>query len=205
MKGIHLRSLSGELHSVKKKHEKNPVLAIQGVPEKLGHWYEELRENWSDFTFIKQYHDLSLGQLRGFSFDELCKLDYSSTFMMDESVRKLFETDVRYEVVRKIRSSMWRWGMGRGTWSEMVDTYNNIRNFTFLDDPDFEIRLDYTTGRNECGFSKFTRTYLDGVFGLLVYFKNKHVLTIGFSVTEKKQVLIQQIQSKNRKGNRYLY
>lgn len=205
MKGIHLRSLSGELYPVKKKYEKNPVLAIQGVPEKLGHWYEELRENWSDFSFIDQYHRLSLEMLRNFSFDELCKLDYSSTIMMDESVRKLFETDVRYEVVRKIRSSMWRWGMGRGTWGGMVDTYNNIRNFTFLDDPDFDIRLDYTTYHNECGYSKFSRTYLDGVFAFLIYFKKKHVLTIGFSITEKRQVLIQQIQSKNRKGNRYLY
>lgn len=206
MKGLHLRSLTGELHAVEPEHNVKPVLSIQEVDTKLGAWQGYLYERWGDhFSFLNEYHRLPLKALGGFSFDELCKLKYSTDIMMDESVNKLFETCPRHEVVRKITSSMWRWGFTRGTWNGLVATYDNIRNFTFLDDPNFEIRLDHTTYYNECGWSKYKRIFLDGVFAFLVYYKGTHVLTIGFSIPEDNKLLIQQVQSAKRAGNRFLY
>jgi len=206
MKGIRLSSLTGELYTVARKHDTKPVDAIQNTDEKLGHWKGSVLEAYGDnFVFLKNYYQLQLKMLGGFSFDELCKLRYSSIFTMEKSIDKLFETNPRYEIVRKIQSSMWRWGYGRGSWNQLVNAYENIRKFSFVDDPDFELRLDYTTYNNEFGYSKYSRTFLDGVFAFLVYYKNKHVMTIGFSVLEKRRILIQQVQSAVRIGNRYLF
>ncbi len=206
MKGLQLRSLSGELYGVAPAHAEKPVNAIEAVEEKLGPWKRYARGHCGEnFSFLRDYHRLLLRALAGFSFDELCKLHYSSAIMMDDSVDKLFERDARYEVVRKIESSMWRWGVGKGTWNEVVSAYDCIRHFSFVDDPDFEIRLDYTRHYNEFGHAKYSRTFIDGVFAYLVYYKKKHVMTIGFSLMEKKRLLIQQVQLANRTGNRFLY
>ena len=206
MKGLHLRSLSGELLKVEPQHTQKPVNAIKNIDEKLGPWKQQMLEEYGeDFSFLKNYHQLPLEALKGFSFDELCKLEYSTVLMMRQSVGELFKTHARYEVVRKIQSSMWRWGYGNGVWNEVVDAYEHIRHFSFTRDPDFEIRLDYTTYWNEFGYSKYSRTFIDGIFAFLVYYKKEHVMTIGFSVMDKKRLLIQQIQSAKRSGNRYLY
>lgn len=124
---------------------------------------------------------------------------------MHETVEKLFDEQSEHEVIRKIISSMWRWGAGIGTWNEVVDVWNGIRHFSLGLGTDFEIRLDYTTGYNEFGYSKYSRTYLDGVFAFLVYYKRKYVMTISFSCAEGRKILIQQVQLKERSGNRWLY
>lgn len=206
MKGLKLSSLSGELHKVSVEHDKEPVKSIERLIEKLGTFPTEIRPYLTkDFDFFLDSHRVSLEKFVGFSFDELCKIHYSSRIMMSGSVTKFFERNVRHEIVRKIESSMWRWNMSRGTWNEVVETYNGIRGFKFSEDPDFEIRLDHTRGTNHFGCAKFSGVYLDGTFAFLVYYKRKHVMTIGFSVVDGKRILIQQIQSTQRTGNRYLY
>lgn len=202
-----MRSLSKELYRVDHKYAKKPSGSIKNIDEKLGPaWMQHIREDYGEeFSFSSDYHNLPRDAFMGFSFDELCKLRYSTPIMMDGSVEKLFETSACHEVVRKIKSSMWRWGCGTGTWNEIVDAYEGVRRFTFTDDPDFEIRLDHTTYFNEFGYAKYSRIFLDGVFAYLVYYKGVHALTIGFSILEKKQLLIQQVQSAKRTGNRYLY
>lgn len=205
MKGINLRSLTGELHFVDAEFVSQPVLAIQEVDLKLDFCHRYIEAYFDTFLFQSDYYKLPLKALRNFSFDEICKLQYSTTIMMDGSVGKLFEKQPNYEVVRKIMSSMWRWGVGKGNWNEVVDTWNGIRHFNLNLNPEFEIRLDYTTGYNEFGNSKYSRTFIDGVFAFLVYYKRKHVMTIGFSITEGRRILIQQVQLKQQSGNRWLY
>jgi hypothetical protein len=206
LKGLNLRSLRLDLHKIKSETSEKPASTIRDWKKKLGSWVKEIEEWYGPkFDFMLNYHQLPLRMLDGFSFDELCKLRHSSVLCMDESVDKLFKTSAQHEVIRKISSSMWRWGCNRGTWNEIVDAYNNIRRFTFHDSPEFEIRLDHTTGYNEYGYSKYSRIYIDGVFAYLVYYKGEHVLTIGFSITGDREVLIQQVQSMKRFGNRYLF
>jgi hypothetical protein len=154
---------------------------------------------------MDHYYQLPLQAFSEFSFDDLCKLHYSSFIMMDQSVRDIFDNDPRYEIVRKIESSMWRWSMSREQWNEVVDAHERIRNFRFVDNPDFDIRLDYTTSTNEFGRAKFTRMFIDGVFAILVYYKRQHVMTISFSILKDRTLLVQQIQSVKRTGNRWLY
>jgi hypothetical protein len=206
MLGLSLSSLRQELYKINDESDKKPARTIESVEEKLKPWMEDIVQIFGkNFSFQEKYYHLPLRWLSGFSFDELCKLWYSSVISMDESVTKLFDTRAEYEVVRKIKSSMWRWGYGRGTWNEVVAAYEGIRSFIFLDHPDFKVRLDYTTGYNDYGYSKFSRKYLDGVFAFLVYYKEKHVMTIGFSFIEGRRILLQQVQLTSRTGNRWLY
>src|SRR3989338_1472397 len=206
MKGLRPDSLSNELRAVKPAHDQKPVLSIKKQDEKLGEWKQYIDENYgNDFSFKKDFHRLPLEAFKGFSFNELCKLKYSSPFTMDRKIEDLFETDPQYEIVRKIMSSMWRWGAGKGTWNELVEAYQNIRHFSFVENPDFEIMLDHATYFNPCGYAKYSRIFIDGAFAFLVYYKKEHVLTIGFSIMEERKLLIQQVQSTKRSGNRYLF
>ena len=138
------------------------------------------------------------------TLEQLCKIRLSSIFMMCKTVEDLFREDPKYRIVHKIQSSMWRWGHKKVKWNELVHVYNSIRSFS-LDREGFSVRLDYTTSVNECGRSEYSRTYLDGVFAYLVYYKGKHVMTLGFSVAAGKKLLIQQIQLKQPQGNRWLF
>jgi hypothetical protein len=99
---------------------------------------------------------------------------------------------------------MWRWGCGDRSWNEVVDAYNGIRNFSLGVDG-FELRLDFTTWFNYRGYSRESRTFLDGVFGFLVYYKGEHVMTLGFSFARDRRLLVQQVQLTKRKGNRFLF
>lgn len=138
------------------------------------------------------------------TFDQLAKFKYGQIYTLDRSVEDLFDKEPTHAIVRKIQSSQWRWGMGDKAWNDVVETYNGIRSFD-LDLENFEVRLDFTTGHNERGYSRESRTFLDGVFAFLVYYKGEHVMTLGFSVQTGMKLLVQQVQLKNRKGNRFLF
>lgn len=205
MKGLSLKTFRLDLHMVEPDSE-SPVVTITDWEKKLApamdwinHWHGP------SFDFVKKYYNLPLKALAGFSFDDLCKLHYSSVIMMDRTVTDLFDKSAQHEVIRKIQNCMWRWGFSKGTWNEIVDAYNNIRGFRFIDNPDFELRLDFTTGCNEFGYSKFKRMFIDGVFAFLVHYKGKHVMTIGFSIMHRRRILIQQVQLAQPKGNRWLF
>lgn len=191
MKGIAPHSLTKPLTHVQPENQTRPIQSFVSK-EKL----DEIKDS---------YHRLPLESLSQLSFDQLCKLYFSSTITLHSTVEKKFETDIHLDVIRKIISSIWRWSRSRGTWNEIVDAYDRIRNFSFETNPDFNIRLDYSKGRNQSGYSKFSETFLDGSFGFLVHYRNKHVMTVGFSILNEKRILIQQVQLTQRSGNRFLY
>lgn len=206
MKGLHLRSLTGDLTKVSSEFDVCPAKAVADVADKLNYCMPYISEYYGTFSFLEDYYSLSLWQLHNFSFDDVCKLYFSkSTYSMDESVQKLFEKRANYKILLKILSSMWRWGRGHTSWNEIVDIFHGIRNFSLRLSADFEVRLDYTSGRNEQGYTQFSRTFSDGVFAYLVYYKRNHVMTIGFSFVEGRRILIQQVQLKQSFGNRWLF
>lgn len=141
------------------------------------------------------------------TFEELCKIYGSSIFQLARPQYEIFEKESAYAIVRKIKSSLWRWGSGstEDEWNTLVDAYDGIRNFSF-GLPEFEVSLIYTTGYNECGSSEHDRKiFLDGVFGFMVYYRGLHVMTIGFSIARGGKLLLTQVQMKKEKGNRFLY
>jgi hypothetical protein len=208
MKGIPFSTLHAhELHKVPSEYDEKPVVTIENPLQKLlnlGLLFAS-RMVATNFDFAEHYYRLPLKILGAFTFDELCKMHYSSPVTMEQSVDTLFKESPEHQLMFKIGNSMWRWGYGECGWNELVDIYHSLRSFVLTEDPDFELRLDYTTGCNEFGYSKFSRTYIDGVFAYLVYYKGKHVMTIGFTILEDRRILIQQIQSAQRHGNRYLF
>jgi len=108
----------------------------------------------------------------------------------------------------KIRNSAWRFRMKEMEWKDMAAYYRFFQDFEF---GDFEVTLDMTTGCNTRSGGALTRkyhpyseTYIDGTFGLFIWHKGKHVLTISVSPTHAG-LIINQVQLKEKKGNRWLY
>ena len=207
MRGIALTDLTRSLSKVSVHRQAKPAVQIKNLKERLSTGVTTYCErDYYEDDIVETYYRLPLRCFADFSFDELCKLKYSSQIMMDSSVCTLFENDANeYRVVEKIRSSMWRWGAGRNVWNEVVDAHNGIRTFTLDLGPEFDVHLDYTTGNNPFGYSEHERLFLDGVFGFLIHYRGRHVMTIGFSIMARRVLLLQQVQLKEARGNRFLY
>lgn len=202
MLGIDLPTLKKTLSPVESSWDEKPINTIADLSKKP--IVAEIYDGDVD-SFIENCHRIPEEYLTHFSFEELCKINYSSIFMTSGRFGELFTEDAPYEVTRKIRNSMWRWDIHSAGWNETVSAYNGIQNFTIDLGKDFCVRLDYTTGCNKIGYSKFSRTFLDGVFAFLVYHKGVHVMTIGFSIHGNEKIVIRQVQLVQQKGNRWLY
>lgn len=157
-----------------------------------------------DFELDRISSHLPFEAFRNLTVDEAAKVRLSSASGFDRSIDEKFEINPTHKLLCKIRNSMWVWEGHQARWNEIVDAYHAIRSFDF-DVDGFTITLDHTTGYNERGASQHSRTYLDGVFAYLVHFKGEHVMTIGFSIIGERRLLLQQVQLKNRTGNRWLF
>jgi hypothetical protein len=204
MIGVALSTFDATLRKVPVHRNTKPVEAFDGM-ERIGpHARAYIAAQGYRGDFADLAHHLPLKAFSRLTLDEITKIRFSSCIMMDSSVEDAYRNDPRYVILNKITNSMWRWGFNHGQWNEVVDAYNGIRDFT-LDLPDFEVRLDYTTGHNECGYSEHSRTFLDGVFAFLIYYRGEHVMTVGFSLAGKRRILVQQVQLTKRRGNRFLF
>lgn len=126
------------------------------------------------------------------------------------------------EFVYKLKNSMWQYGY-KSNWNTLVLAYYAIPEFDF--GPGFEVRFDHSRYFNFWGrafhvekqiremdmpweekqiYWNNNELYLDGVFSYLIYYKGRHVLTIGFSLGDDR-IYLSQIQVRNEKGNRWLY
>jgi len=186
------------------KHPERDIVNLRGKvagnQEAIKH-YSHLRD--SKFDMRLHAYTLPIQCFKGFIPEDIYRLRYGSIVMMHPTVASWLEQQNDYEVVNKIANSQWRYGFGQD-WNTVVAGYNGLKRFDF-GLKDVEVRIDMTTGCNEQGYTRYTRTFIDGTFGFLIYYKGVHVLTIGFSFADRKRVLIQQIQLKQKKGNRWLF
>lgn len=201
--GVELSEFTDTLRKVPAHRDRNPVAAIDVLARVGQPVIDYMREHY-DAATVENLRHLSLNAFTRLGLDEIAKIRFSTIFMMHQTVEDEFKNNSRFVIVNKIANSMWRWGMGRSGWNELVDGYEGIRNFSF-EHPDFEVRLDHTTGHNECGYSEHSRTFLDGVFAFLVYYRGEHVMTLGFSLMNNRRLLIQQVQLAKQRGNRFLF
>ena len=205
--GIELSTYSADLRRVPAHLRLKPARGFDAWerigPEARSRIME--RYGQADEACLESYcSSYPLSAFASLTFDELCKVRHSRNTMMSSDVESLFDCDPRYVVVRKIESSVWRWGHAKADWNELVDAYDGIRRFD-LSLHGFDAVLDHTTGWNEKGYSEHSRTYLDGVFGLVVRHRGRHAMTIGFSFAGRRRILLQQVQLARRSGNRWLY
>lgn len=204
--GVPLDLYSEDLPKVMEEHDLNPVgsfdpflAAGPGVREYVDAHYDE------SFGFMDVAHDLPLAIHERLGFAERLMVRFSTDSCYgSDKVRDLLENDPRHEIVYKIGNSMWKWGYGKAGWNETVDVYDGIRSFD-LGVPGFGVLLDRTCHFHSRGPSKYAGVFLDGSFGFHVIHAGRRVMTIGFSVTAGRRILINQIQTACRKGNRWMF
>lgn len=187
-----------------------PTRTIDRLEERLTPYAEELAWRalgYKEFDPYRHCHAFPEEFYDTCTFEERVKIYLTSFIQLPRTLDKLFDEDPSYRIMRKLRSSLWRWGYcsSETEWNNIVDAYDGIRSFSF-GLPDFSVTLDHTTGYNEFGCGEHDRsTYLDGVFGLRVHYHGEHVMTIGFSIASGRKLLLSQIQLKKEKGNRFLF
>jgi len=204
MKGTPLSQLDVAFTRVPVHQNRKPVRsfdAMTALGEKFREYALELYETDDIEDLI---HRLPARAFLKLGTERAAKMMLSNKDSIPSEVEREIERDPVLRVVRKIDSSTWRWGLDRGGWNAIVTAMEGLSSF-HLDNDEFEITLDQTTGRNEYGYSEHARTFLDGVFGFLVHWKGEHVMTIGFSFAAGRRLLVQQVQNTKRSGNRWLF
>ncbi len=172
--------------------------------EWLDDHYGEFKTSWH---WNKDYHSWrnvpADVMLEIFTFEECLRIWFGSVIMSE--LGKHIEE--RHFLLWKIQNSHWRYGFHAKDWNLMVEHLEGLKKLS-IDLLDFEVRLTHSTAFNETGWSEHDidgkRIYIDGTFGLLLYYKGKHVLTVGFSLAENG-ILIAQAQLREKRGNRFLY
>lgn len=206
--GILQSEIVGELEKVPAELTKEPHLSFDGFAMLPSDVQDRFRHNFLCEDFTRYCTGLALEDLRHLPFDKLCKTAYSGGYMQEE-VRRIFEANPNGPfhpelLIEKIRLSMWRWGYGDRDWNLVVDAWNGLKAFD-LGVEGFSVELDYTPWHHRRGFGVRSETYLDGCFAFLVRWKDQHVMTIGFSFARDRGLLVQQIQTKSKRGNRWMY
>lgn len=207
--GVQLSSIPDALTKVPDGMKDRAFMSFDGMA-RLGPWARAYfgAHYGEDATYERYCKNLPKKAFARFSFDELSKTVFSAGYM-DDRLRRLYEPSpydafTPHQLVEKIRLSIWRWGCGHRDWNEVVDGWNGIRSFD-LAVPGFEVELDYTPWHHSRGVGVHSETYLDGCFAYVVRWRGEHVLTLGFSLARDRRLLVQQIQTKTRKGNRWMF
>src|SRR3546814_16099610 len=94
---------------------------------------------------------------------QAAKIRHSASRNFDSKTHDAFDANPSHELLRKIKSSIWRWSLNDKSWNEVVDAYAAIRSFD-LGIEGLEVTLDYTNGYNEQWMGKHSSKPLDGVF-----------------------------------------
>lgn len=153
--------------------------------------------SWQDH-WHRAPHDLLM---QVFPRDELVRLWHDSIF-----ASKLDDHLEEHEaLVWKVRHSLWRYGCSRD-YARFVACHNGLARLA-VDLPDFAVRVTHTRSINTAAWAAHGREdpiYLDASFGVLLYYRGKHVMTIGFALSEHG-ILVAQVQLREKRGNRFLY
>src|SRR3546814_2851028 len=63
------------------------------------------------------------------TFDQAAKIRHSASRNFDSKTHDAFDANPSHELLRKIKSSIWRWSLNDKSWNEVVDAYAAIRSF----------------------------------------------------------------------------
>lgn len=135
-----------------------------------------------------------------FTFEELLRIQWRDCIM--SSISEEVDRNPAYMLFRKIRSSMWHWGW-KDDWNLFVRAFNAIKAFDFGVEG-FETYIDHASWHNEYGYCQWSRQYCDGSLCFNIVYKGELVLRIGYSIS-KDGVMLTQVQTCKKKGNRWLY
>jgi len=159
--------------------------------------YETGRFVWADHWHYAPHALL----LRAFSREELIRLWHGCIFASE--LDEYFEE--HEALVWKVRHALWRYGCSRD-YPRFVACHNGLGRLS-IGLPNFAVRIVHTRSINTAAWAAQGRDkpiYLDASFGMLVYYRGSHVMTIGFAPSENG-ILVAQVQLREKQGNRFLY
>ncbi len=199
------RAVAATVPNIEARFRANPA-AAEWIRERYGNT-KYVNGQWVDvpgdtFKWSEGWRDVNYEILsQVFTFEELLKLRHGEVIMSEFG--EWF--DAHHPFLRKIIFAHWHYGCDHD-WNRMIDHLDGFRRIS-IDLPDFEVRVVHTRSINQCAWAwadGFRDLYLDASFGLLFYYKGKHVLTMGFAPC-RYGILIAQAQLRQKKGNRFLY
>lgn len=208
MKGFPLHLFDERLEVLQKDETLFPISVRDKMVERLG---TDGNLRLVDTVYKEEWKNilarLPIAQLlRLLTFQELARILYTDIYFFADEVREQIEKLPKLVLLKKIQNSFWKWGNNGDdtTWGMAISLYGQMCSFS-VDLEGFTAHLDWTTGYNHKGYSTSTRIFLDGVFAYLIHYRGEHVMTVGFSFTDKGELLISQVQLVKKKGNRFLY
>lgn len=185
-----------------------PLALVAAVPEAPAR-FAAVAADWIEDRYGAEYfswhehghrapHDLLA---KAFSRDELIRLWHDSIFAskLDDHLE---EHD---PLIWKVRHALWRYGCSRD-YQRFVACHNGLARLA-VDLPDFAVRITHTRSINTAAWAAHGRDkplYLDASFGVLLYYRGEHAMTIGFAPSEYG-ILVAQVQLREKRGNRFLY
>lgn len=168
-----------------------------------GKWVRDLTEDRSvgdSFKWNENWLHIPRDLLmKVFTFEECLKLQHGTVIASQFS----YWFDENHSFLRKILFAHWHYGCTHG-WNMFIDHLEGFKRL-HTDLPDFDVRITHTRTVNQAAWAHDLRDlYLDASFGLLLYYKGEHVLTVGFAPMYRG-ILVAQVQLRQKKGNRFLY
>jgi len=161
----------------------------------------------ADVPFMDVHTQIPSDAYQDVPFERMCMIHHSGSTYMADAVRKRREHNPRWAILHRIKASAWHWtpnSSDRIGWNDTVDAHASIRSFDIAVE-DFETTLDWNLYAGARGTGIGSGVWLDGSFAYLVHHRGRHVMTLGFSITGDRRVLVQQIQNASRRGNRWLF
>lgn len=207
--GHPLSTFDDVLHKVDAAFDADPVASFDPWDhmDPWVHRYVVAMGHEPDIGFMEVHTQLQSEAFENLSFQQMSMLHHSGSTYMAEAIRKRREEDPRWAILHRIKKSAWHWTAGfsgRIGWNDLVDAHASIRSFDIAVDG-FETTLDWNLYAGARGTGIGSGVWLDGCFAYLVHHRGRHVMTLGFSITTDRRVLVQQIQNASRRGNRWLF
>lgn len=188
-----------------------PVLGVDEPEERLRaaarEWiwdhYGDERSGKDYFVWKESWHRVPFEVLsKAFTFDELVSLWFHQ--VLDSEINKHITENLH--VIWKVQHSLWKYG--GHNYGRFLLMLAGLRRFA-IDMPDFQLRLTFTNWINTAAPAVHGREagrsiYLDAPFGVLLFYKGKHVMTTSFAFA-RDGIKIAQVQLREKRGNRFLY
>src|SRR3546814_6972991 len=82
-----------------------------------------------DYVFDMAISYLPCQVFERLTFDQAAKIRHSASRNFDSKTHDAFDANPSHELLRKIKSSIWRWSLNDKSWNAVVDAYAAIRSF----------------------------------------------------------------------------
>src|SRR3546814_3228292 len=128
--GIRLEIYDQTLFSVAPEIERTPHESFDAMSELGPDVLAYVMANFGDdYVFDMAISYLPCQVFERLTFDQAAKIRHSASRHLVSKTHDAFDANPSHELLRKIKSSIWRWSLNDKSWNEVVDAYAAIRSF----------------------------------------------------------------------------